>query len=123
MWKVGDRFYQYRDVIDGWVRWWNGPGRRGYRDPIIPPLTETSAAIACTLCVDPGPDFDRCRACGRAATDRALDKRAEADRAVLEAADSAYRLHWAREGWFCDCVVCYAVRRRRELRAERGEGS
>ena len=30
------RAEQYRDVLELWTEWWNGPGRQGYRDPIIP---------------------------------------------------------------------------------------
>lgn len=32
--------------LEAWTRWWNGPGREGYRDPVIPPLTSTANALA-----------------------------------------------------------------------------
>lgn len=55
---------EYRDLLELWTAWWNGPGRQGYRDPIIPPLTRTAEALACTLCAGESGE-GRCAACGR----------------------------------------------------------
>ena len=59
--------YTYRDLLEQWVAWWNGPGRIGYRDPVIPPLTATAEALKCLACSGAStlPSGEWCRACGR----------------------------------------------------------
>ncbi len=59
---------EYRDVLETWVKWWDGPGHENYRHFVVPPLTATREALACTLCA--GVDVNetppnRCQACGR----------------------------------------------------------
>jgi hypothetical protein len=56
---------QYRDLLETWAAWWNGPGRQGYRDPIIPPITATGDALRCTICAGEELSGERCMACGR----------------------------------------------------------
>lgn len=55
---------EYRDLLELWTEWWNGPGRQGYRDPIIPPITATGDALRCSLCAGESGE-GRCAACGR----------------------------------------------------------
>jgi hypothetical protein len=55
---------EYRDLLELWVAWWNGPGRHGYRDPVIPPLARTADALACLACAGIRIEA-RCEACGR----------------------------------------------------------
>jgi hypothetical protein len=61
---------RYRDLLEAWTAWWNNIGRYNFTYHIIPPLTETSEALACLAChglteldVENGPD--RCQVCGR----------------------------------------------------------
>ena len=66
---LGERGNEYRDLLELWVRWWNGPGRQGYRDPVIPPLTRTASALSCVACpgvsANEAAPQERCAACGR----------------------------------------------------------
>jgi hypothetical protein len=59
---------EYRDLLETWVAWWNGPGRRSYHDDLLPPLTRTATALNCTVCAGVGTveagDQERCAACG-----------------------------------------------------------
>lgn len=57
----------YRDILEIWVTWWNGPGRRDFRGSVLPPLTKTGEALSCIGCagLNTLPDGERCRACGR----------------------------------------------------------
>ncbi len=73
--KVREKKYEgkpgehYRDLLETWVAWWNGPGRRGYRGSITPPLSETAGALNCIFCADVGQEeaaesgLDRCVIC------------------------------------------------------------
>ena len=57
---------EYRDLLELWCKWWNGPGRQGYRDPVIPPLTRTAEALNCTICAGVYEhEGGRCAACAR----------------------------------------------------------
>lgn len=56
---------EYRDVLETWVKWWNGPGREQYRGHILPPLTATAEALDCIGCAGIYEDGVRCKACGR----------------------------------------------------------
>lgn len=55
---------KYRDLLELWVAWWNGPGRRDYTGNVLPPLTKTGEALHCIACVGIRIDA-RCAACGR----------------------------------------------------------
>jgi hypothetical protein len=61
------KFDQYRDLLESWGNWWNGPGRRDYKGTVLPPLTRTSEALQCVFCVDAVDDGEneRCQVCGR----------------------------------------------------------
>lgn len=56
---------QYRDLLERWSAWWNGPGREQFHGAVLPPLTDTAAALTCTVCVGTWAE-GRCAACGRA---------------------------------------------------------
>ena len=57
----------YRDLLETWADWWDGPGRRGYEGNCLPPITRTGEALACLICV--GVEIEgRCAACGRRGT-------------------------------------------------------
>lgn len=60
-----NKFEEYRDLIELWVRWWDGPGRWNYTSMIVPPLTKTREALACIACCDLENEGARCMACGR----------------------------------------------------------
>ena len=54
----------YRDLLEVWTQWWNGPGREGFKGFVLPPLTPTAEALNCTICAGVATDH-RCKACGR----------------------------------------------------------
>jgi len=57
---------EYRDVLETWVKWWNGPGRENYHHFVVPPLTATAEAMKCIICQGvEEADGGRCAACGR----------------------------------------------------------
>lgn len=56
---------EYRDLLETWAAWWNGPGRQGYRDPVIPPITATGDALRCGICAGEDLGGERCAVCGR----------------------------------------------------------
>jgi len=67
---------EYRDLLDHWCKWWDGPGRENYKGNILPPLTRTREVMSCLGCVgvdkfeashvDPDENGDvRCQCCGR----------------------------------------------------------
>ena len=58
---------EYRDLLELWVAWWNGPGRERFNGVVVPPLTRTAEALACSLCAGVMMDetCERCAACGR----------------------------------------------------------
>lgn len=56
---------EYRDVLETWVNWWNGPGREGYRGFVVPPLSATNKVLYCIGCAGIYEDGARCKACGR----------------------------------------------------------
>jgi hypothetical protein len=61
---VMSRCDKYRDLLELWAEWWNGPGRNGYRYPVIPPITKTGEALSCSLCSGV-EEKERCNVCGR----------------------------------------------------------
>ena len=63
-----NRYYDYRDLLERWAAWWNGPGRHHYTYSVIPPITDTGKALNCTACHGiSGMDEagQRCQVCGR----------------------------------------------------------
>lgn len=63
--KRSNRAEIYRDLIELWVAWWNGPGRQYYVGQVLPPLTKTSDALVCLICKGIKDDAGRCEACLR----------------------------------------------------------
>lgn len=69
--RTTPRADQYRDLLEVWAAWWNNVGRANFTHYILPPLTATSEALACTACVDVGwyeaqdSPIDRCQVCHR----------------------------------------------------------
>ncbi len=60
--------YEYRDLLELWTAWWNGPGRKDFMGDITPPLTRTAYALNCVIChgVDSkDTEGERCQSCGR----------------------------------------------------------
>ena len=41
---------QYRDALELWTLWWNGPGRREYHDVVLPPLRKTAEDMVPSGC-------------------------------------------------------------------------
>ena len=62
-----DKACEYNDLLRTWLDWWHGPAKCwGVHDlPVIPPVTNTLNALACTICAGIEED-GRCEACGRA---------------------------------------------------------
>lgn len=61
---------EYRDLLELWTSWWNGPGRRGYAGVVLPPLRVTAEALTCLLCKGVGATEaasgpERCQVCLR----------------------------------------------------------
>ena len=56
---------EYRDLLELWAKWWDGPGRDGYRNPIIPPISKTLNALNCMICIGVKEEGERCQVCGR----------------------------------------------------------
>ena len=59
---------QYRDLLEHWAAWWNGPGREGYQHSsgLLPPIERTGGALSCTICAGiTDEDEGRCQVCGR----------------------------------------------------------
>ena len=62
---------EYRECLELWAKWWNGPGRRAYPfGHIRPPLTKTGEILHCTICAGALPAGETCEACGRTAEER-----------------------------------------------------
>lgn len=58
------RAHEYRDLLERWLAWWDGPGQKGFNGMVVPPLTVTLETLSCQICqglVEEG----RCEACGR----------------------------------------------------------
>ena len=55
----------YRDALELWVSWWNGPGREDYRGVVLPPITLTGDLLQCRLCQGVIAEGERCAACDR----------------------------------------------------------
>lgn len=55
---------QYRDLLEHWAAWWNGPGREHYRFNLLPPVTATGEALNCSICAGEFGE-GRCAVCGR----------------------------------------------------------
>ena len=53
---------QYRDLLELWAAWWDGPGRKHYEGYIVPPLRATRETLGCMVCCGIQTD-DRCQAC------------------------------------------------------------
>lgn len=57
---------EYRDVLELWCIWWDGPGRRSYAGNILPPLKRTREVMSCVVCAGVDIEEGRCEVCGRA---------------------------------------------------------
>ena len=53
------------EVLWLWIDWWNGPGRRGYKGHLLPPLNTTTEHVKCLACTNIDLEGDYCRACER----------------------------------------------------------
>jgi len=42
--KGPSRCDQYRDLLEAWAHWWDGPGRDRFNGHVLPPLSDTSSA-------------------------------------------------------------------------------
>jgi len=62
--KGPSRCDQYRDLLEAWAHWWDGPGRDRFNGHVLPPLSDTASALACMLCAG-AHEHGRCAACGR----------------------------------------------------------
>jgi len=62
--KEPTRCDRYRDLLEAWAQWWDGPGRERFTGYGRPPLSDTASALACMLCAGI-EDGGRCAACGR----------------------------------------------------------
>ena len=67
------RVEQYRDLIEVWINWWNGPGRRDYAGFVIPPIHRTEEILACSICSGTTGD-GRCLVCLRQLPDGGMIK-------------------------------------------------
>lgn len=57
---------EYRDLLEHWAKWWDGPGRENYpADFLLPPLEKTREALTCLACAGESLNGERCAACGR----------------------------------------------------------
>ena len=68
------KLQEYRDALETWAEWWDGPGRQHYRHFVKPPISATQEALRCIGCAGPDepPPGERCKMCGSTGDLRAV---------------------------------------------------